>query len=156
MSESASVERAVREVLRFVDVDAEVEVERRENVFEVDISNPDRDVLIDREGQVLLAMEYLVPRVVRSWMGQGVPVKVDCDGFRADREQELRELALEIADEVRQDGVSQCLEPMSPADRRQIHIALADDPDVYTESEGDGYFKRVRVFPEDGPTHEAV
>lgn len=149
LSESASVERAVREVLRFLDVEAEVAVERREDLFEVEISNPDQDVLFDREGRVLQAMEYLVPRVVRSWMGQGVPVKVDCDGFRAEREQELRELALEIADEVCEDGVSQSLEPMNPADRRQVHLALADRTDVYTESEGEGYFKRVRVFPED-------
>ena len=99
MSESASVERAVRELLRFMDIEGEVTVARRSDVFEIEISDVEED-FPDREGRVLQAMEYLVPRVVRSWMGQGVPVKIDCDGFRAEREQELRELALDVANEV--------------------------------------------------------
>jgi spoIIIJ-associated protein len=146
LSETASVERAVREILRFLKLEAEVSVERRSDVFEVEISETERDVLLDEEGRTLQAMEYLVPRLVRSWMGQGVPVKVDCEGVRAGREQELRELAARVADQVRRGGPAQSLEPMSPADRRLVHLALADDPDVETESEGTGYYKRVRVL----------
>ena len=146
LSETASVERAVREILRFLKLQAALSVDRRSDVFEVEISETEREVLMDKEGRVLQAMEYLVPRLVRSWMGQGVPVKVDCEGFRAGREQELRDLATRVADEVRRDGTAQSLEPMSPADRRVVHLALADDPDVETESEGTGYYKRVRVL----------
>ena len=136
----------MREILRFLKLQAALSVDRRSDVFEVEISETEREVLMDKEGRVLQAMEYLVPRLVRSWMGQGVPVKVDCEGFRAGREQELRDLATRVADEVRRDGTAQSLEPMSPADRRVVHLALADDPDVETESEGTGYYKRVRVL----------
>lgn len=156
LSETASVERAVREILRFLRLEAEVAVARRPDVFEVEISHTDRDTLLDKEGRVLQAMEYLVPRLVRNWAGQGVPVKIDCEGFRAEREQELRELAAEIADQVRRDGVAQSLEPMHPADRRWVHLALADDPDVATESEGDGYYKRVRIFATDPGAEESA
>ena len=149
MSESASVERAVREVLRFLDLRAEVEVHRQPDGFEVEISDTDKDVLLDREGKVLQAIEYLVPRIVRGWMGQGVPVKIDCEGFRESREQELQELAERVADEVRSEGESKTLDPMGPADRRLIHLCLVDDPEVETESEGDGYYKRVRISPVD-------
>ena len=147
LSETASVERAVREVLRFLDVRAEIQVERRDEVFEVEILDPEPDVLIDDEGKVLQSIEYLAPRIARNFLGRGVPVKVDCDGFRAEREQELRDLALEVADEVRDEGEDQLLDPMSPADRRLIHLALVDEPDVETESEGRGYYKRVRILP---------
>ncbi len=144
-SETAAVERAVDEILRFLSVEGEVTVKRRPDVFAVDISEPDEEYLIDREGRLLQAMEYLIPRLVRSWTGQGVPVKVDSGGFRALREQELCDLASRVAAEVRRDGTSQSLEPMSPADRRLVHLALADDPDVETESEGQGFFKRIRI-----------
>lgn len=146
LSETVMVERAVREVLRFLRLEAEVAVERRPEVFEVEISRTDREALVDREGRVLQAMEYLVPRLVRSWAGQGVPVKVDCEGFRASRERELRELAARTAEQVRRAGTSQSLEPMHPADRRLVHVALSEHPDVETESIGDGYYKRIRVF----------
>lgn len=156
LSETASVERAVREILRVLRLEAEVAVARRPEVFEVDISHTDRDTLLDREGRVLQAMEYLVPRLVRNWAGQGVPVKIDCEGFRAARERELRELAAAAADQVRRDGVAQLLEPMHPADRRMVHLALADVPDVATESDGDGYYKRVRIFATAPSTEESA
>jgi spoIIIJ-associated protein len=156
LSETASVERAVREILRFLKLEAEVAVERRPDAFEVEISRTDRETLLDKEGRLLQAMEYLVPRLVRSWAGQGVPVKIDCDGFSAERERELRALAAQVADEVRRDGVAQSLEPMHPADRRWVHLALADDPEIATESEGDGYYKRVRIFATDSSADDSA
>jgi spoIIIJ-associated protein len=146
LSETASVERAVREILRFLKLEAEVAVERRPDAFEVEISRTDRETLLDKEGRLLQAMEYLVPRLVRSWAGQGVPVKIDCDGFRAERERELRALAAQVADEVRRDGVAQSLEPMHPA----------DDPEIATESEGDGYYTRVRIFATDSSADDSA
>jgi spoIIIJ-associated protein len=72
---------------------------------------------------------------------------VDCDNFHDIREERLRSLAQKVAEEVRRLQRSRTLEPMNPADRRIIHVTLADDPGVATESDGDGYFKRVTVRP---------
>ena len=74
-------------------------------------------------------------------------MRVDCDNFHEIREERLRSLAQRVAEEVRRQGRPRILEPMNPADRRIIHITLADDPGVVTESEGDGYFKRIMVRP---------
>ena len=74
-------------------------------------------------------------------------VRVDCDNFHEIREERLRSLAQQVAEEVRRRGKPRVLEPMNPGDRRIIHTTLADDPNVDTESEGDGYFKRIMVRP---------
>ncbi len=146
-SESESIERALEEILRFLRLDAEVSLHRGEDGFEVELSGGDYEVLTHGEGRILQSMEYLVPRMVRGWLGHGVPVKVDCGGFRESRAAELQDLAARVAEEVRREGTSQSLAPMSPADRRLVHLALAEVPDVETESEGDGYYKRVRIYP---------
>lgn len=146
-SESEAVRRALVEILGFLRLEAEVSLRRGEEGFEVELMGEDAEVLTRDEGQVLQSMEYLVPRMVRGWLGHGVPVKVDCEGFRESRAAELEDLAARVAEEVRRDGVAQSLDPMSPADRRLVHLALAEHPDVETESEGDGYYKRVRISP---------
>ena len=85
--------------------------------------------------------------MIRTLSGETVPVRVDCDNFHEIREERLRSLAQRVAEEVRRKGRPRVLEPMNPADRRIIHVTLADDPGVVTESEGDGYFKRVTIRP---------
>ncbi|MCP4589730.1 MAG: hypothetical protein GY842_03205 [bacterium] len=144
-SDSEAVERAVREVLRFMRVHAEISVQRGDEGFEVELSGSDRDTLTDDDGKLLQMMDHLIPRLVRGLCGQGVPCRVDFEGFRASYERELKELAARIAEEVRRDREAQSLAPMNPADRRIVHLALAEDPDVETESEGEGFYKRVRV-----------
>lgn len=146
-SESEAIRRAFQEILRFLRLEAEISLHRGEDGFEVELLGEDAEVLTRDEGQVLQSMEYLVPRMVRGWLGHGVPVRVDCEGFRASRAAELEALAARVAEQVLRDGAAQCLDPMSPADRRLVHLALAEHPDVETESEGDGYYKRVRITP---------
>jgi len=149
-SESEAVRRALLEILRFLRLEAEVSLRRGEDGFEVELTGEGAEVLTRDEGQVLQSVEYLVPRMVRGWLGHGVPVRVDCEGFRESRAAEIEKLAARIAEEVQRDGVAQSLDPMSPADRRLVHLALAEHPDVETESEGDGYYKRVRISPVGG------
>jgi spoIIIJ-associated protein len=119
-----------------------------EGRLEVELSGSDTDRCFEEEGEVLRAMEHLLPRLIRSLCGgEAVPVRIDCDNFHEIREEQLRTLAQRVAAEVRRRGRPRTLEPMNPADRRVIHMTLADDPGVMTESEGEGYFKRVSVRP---------
>ena len=92
-------------------------------------------------------MEHILPRMVRGLSGTGVPCRVDSEGFRAAYEQELEHMARAGAEEVRQGYEDKLLEPMNPAERRVVHLALVDDSSVETESEGSGFLKRVRIFP---------
>jgi spoIIIJ-associated protein len=118
-----------------------------EDRLEVDLSGPDVDWCFADDGELVMAVEHLLPRLIRSMSGETTLVRVDCDNFQEIREERLRSLAQRVAEEVRRRNKPRTLEPMNPADRRIVHMTLADDPGVVTESEGDGYFKRITVRP---------
>jgi spoIIIJ-associated protein len=122
-------------------------IHQGEGRLEIDLSGEDADFCFDEEGEILRAIEHLLPRVIRAATGEAIPCRVDCESFHEIREEQLRSLAQRVAEEVRRRGRSRTLEPMNPADRRIVHMTLADDPHVETESEGDGYFKRIVVRP---------
>ncbi len=145
--EVEAIEEAVDQLGDLAGMKLTSSVRREGRGFEIELSGPDSGVLLEHQGSGLDAVEHLLPRLVRGLNGQGVPCRVDSDGFRGAREEELRRLARDTAEEVSQERVERRLEPMNPADRRQIHMALVDDPAVRTESEGEGFLKCVRVLP---------
>ena len=134
-------------LLDFVDVEAEAELYRNDERIEVELYGPDDHILLDDDGQLLLAMEHLLPRMLRGLYGDAFPVRVDCADFHFEREERLREMARRTADEVRRRGKPRTLDELDPAERRIVHLALADDPSVETESVGSGYYKRLKVVP---------
>lgn len=134
-------------LLRVAGLDLEPRVLQGEDRLEVDLSGPDVDWCFADDGELVLAIEHLLPRLIRSLSGEAALVRVDCDNFQEIREERLRSLAQRMAEEVRRFGKPRTLEPLNPADRRVIHVTLADDPHVITESDGDGYFKRITIRP---------
>lgn len=141
--------RAGNKLIDVLDVELDVRVERRDDEFFVDFTGEEADLLTENDGKILQAIEQLLPRMVRGLAGQGLPCSIDCEGFKETRVRELKELALQAADDVRSEGDDVLLRPMNPADRRVVHLALADDPDVETESTGEGFMKRLRIVPAD-------
>ncbi len=145
--ESAAIGKAVEALIQLMDLRLEASVEQDDEGFEIELSGLDKDALMEMDGRLLRSIEHLLPRLARSFLGHGVSCRVDCEGFRAAHEEELQELAREVADEVERDEEEQILEPMNPADRRVVHMELAEDPAVRTVSEGEGFLKRVRIVP---------
>ncbi len=146
MAEAAA--KAAGLLVRIAGLDLTPKVFQGEERLEVDLSGEDVDWCFADDGELLMSMEHLLPRMIRSLSGgETAVVRVDCDNFHEIREERLRSLAQRVAEEVRRRGKPRILEPMNPADRRIIHTTLADDPNVMTESEGDGYFKRIMVRP---------
>jgi spoIIIJ-associated protein len=139
--------KGVEVLLRIAGLNLTPHIYQGEERLEIDLVGTDVDWCFADDGELLMAMEHLLPRIIRSLSGEAVLCRVDCDNFHEIREERLRSLAQKAADEVRQRGRSRTLVPMNPADRRIIHVTLADDPAVVTESEGEGYFKRITVRP---------
>ena len=139
--------KATELLLRVAGLELEPRILQGEERLEIDLSGEDVVWCFADDGEFLMAVEHLLPRMIRSLSGEPVPVRVDCDNFHDIREERLRSLAQKVAEEVRRLHRPRTLEPMNPADRRIIHVTLADDPGVATESDGDGYFKRVTVRP---------
>ncbi|REJ81530.1 MAG: hypothetical protein DWQ36_25115 [Acidobacteria bacterium] len=145
--ETASAARWVEAVLDLADLDTEARVEMRGEVVWIDLSGPDEDLLLEDSGQLLQSIQHLMPRLMQSDLGRVVTCVADSGGFREYHAERLRVQAVEAAEAVRRDGRAISLEPMNPPDRREVHIALAEDPAVDTESSGRGYFKRITVRP---------
>ena len=140
--------KAANLLVRLAGLDLKPRVFQGEERLEVDLVGDDVDWCFADDGEILMAIEHLLPRMIRSLSGgETTAVRVDCDNFHEIREERLRSLAQRVAEEVRKRGKPRVLEPMNPGDRRIIHTTLADDPNVVTESEGDGYFKRIMVRP---------
>lgn len=139
--------KAAQQLLDTADLDAEFEVLQGEDRLEVEFWGPDQEVLLRDRGRVLLAIQHLLPRLIRGQAGDSTAVRVDSDNFHEIREERLRDLAQRVAAEVQQEGRMKTLEPMSPDERRIIHLTLADDATVETESRGQGLFKRVMIRP---------
>jgi spoIIIJ-associated protein len=125
-----------------------VEIRRRpakEMLFE--LIGDDVEPLLASGGEGLSGLEVLTGRIASRQLGRPVYPRLDAEGFRAHQRESLEELALRSAEEAKRTQRPQLLPPLSPAERRLIHLALAEDPEVETRSEGEGFLKRVAVRP---------
>ncbi|MDA8015891.1 MAG: hypothetical protein MPN21_00470 [Thermoanaerobaculia bacterium] len=142
--ELAAFEFAVERTLDVMDLEIEYTIVEGD-IFKIEFSGEDADLLTEDDGRVLKAFEHVLPRIVRGLVGESHNCKVDCEGFRAEHEDQLVELAQSAADGVRDTGEAKVLQQMNPSDRRIIHLALVNDSEVETVSQGRGYMKRVRI-----------
>ena len=136
------------EFLEKLQMAGEAEVTAGEDQLTISIDSGKTDgLLIGRKGETLDAYEHLLRRIVAKKTGYEGRILVDVGGYRERREKRLAELALSLASRVSLSGEPQMTELLSPRERRVIHLALKDHPDVTTEGLGEGSLKRVRIFP---------
>jgi spoIIIJ-associated protein len=143
-------ERLLTEVLERMGIEATVEHRldgRDEGPAILDVRGAELGALIGWRGDTLRALQLLLNNMVRREMPEAEPVVLDIERYRARREDSVRELALRVADRAKQNQERIGLEAMQPFERRAVHTALADDPDVSTESEGEDPDRRVVISP---------
>lgn len=126
-----------------------VEIERLEDdCYAVEIFGGDPGKIIGRGGRTLAALEYLTNTFINRDEAEGrVRVSIDVGGYKRRRDDRLRQEAQRAAAKVRKSGMAVELAPMSAAERRIIHLTLANDPAVMSESSGEGKNRRVVVKP---------
>jgi spoIIIJ-associated protein len=100
-----------------------------------------------RYGQALDALQFLANLLFARRLRSELRLALDADGYRERRANSLRERALDLAREVKARQEEAELEPLPPHERRIIHTALAEDPDIYTYSEGDEPDRRIVISP---------
>jgi len=113
----------------------------------LDVTGEDLGILIGRRGATLAALQYLVNVMINRQFQSKVVVSVDVEGYKRRREEALRGLAQRMAQRVKQTGRPVTLEPMPAAERRIVHLALVNDPDVVTSSIGNGEDRKVMISP---------
>src|SRR5258708_33126945 len=115
----------------------------------VELAGPDSALLLERGGEALRALEHIAQQMLRLAPDEHEKVSFDCMNHRAMRLQELRLAAGVAADRVRKNGMPQEFGPMSSRERRVLHLALRDMPDLRTESHGEAGQRHVVLFPKD-------
>jgi spoIIIJ-associated protein len=115
----------------------------------VDFAGPDSPLLLDRGGELLRALELLALEMLRLQHGEHEKISFDCQNQRSLRLEELRMAATVAAEKVRQTGSPYTFAPMSSRERRIVHLALRDQTDLRTESDGEGMRRCVVVYPAD-------
>lgn len=139
--------KALREILERMGIDAEVSAfDDGERIF-LDAHGAESGLIIGKKGATLDALQYIVNRIVSKKPNDGPGVVVDAEGYRGRREDSLADLAKRLAEKAVKTGRPVPVEPMNPANRRIVHVTLVDHPGVTTESDGEGLFRRVVIYP---------
>lgn len=134
-------------MLKLMNLEAEVTLSVEGHKVGVHIKGGDNhDVIVGREGSTLDALQYLLRKIVSQKFPERITLSLDAGTYRHDRQKELEQLALELAEKVKETGKSQMISALNPAERRLVHVVLQDDTAVRSASIGEGLFKKVRIY----------
>jgi spoIIIJ-associated protein len=135
-------------ILTAMGLDATVTLRRTEDeTYLLEVTGEDMGVVIGKHGNTINALQYLVGLIAHKRVGHRVRVVVDAEEYRARREQMLVDMAQSYAEQVKRTGQEAVLDALQSFERRIIHTALIDDPDVRTYSEGEEPDRRVVISP---------
>ena len=150
----AITKATIQELLHHMDIRAEVHAEMGAPDDEdgpapvlANITGGDLSILIGRQAETLNALQLITRLIVGKEVGNIAHVVIDVEGYRKRREDALRQLAEKMAQQAISTGRRQSLEPMSPAERRVIHMTLRDSAGVTTESVGEEPRRKVVIVP---------
>jgi len=135
----------LEDIFARTDLKLRVAVKRRSTGPVLDIEGADSELLQSQTGELLEAVQHLINQIFGRQLPAGERLVCDVEGFRATREAELQAMANLAAKRVRDSGVSFTFQPMNANERRIIHLTLADQEDLYTESIGEGSERKLKV-----------
>jgi spoIIIJ-associated protein len=135
----------VQNVVKAMGVELTARIEDSPEGTRINLEGDDGGVLIRRGGEGLQALQHVVATAFRRQLGDDNRVVVDCNGFRKDKDAEIKQIARFMAEKARTSGMPQEIGPLNPYERRIVHIAIAEDPTVSSESIGDAFMKTVII-----------
>ena len=145
MSLTADIAGFVQNVVNAMGVTLTATIEETPDGTRINLEGEDGGVLIRRDGEGLQALQHLVATAFRRQLGDDTRVVIDCNNFRKNKGAELKQMAHFIAGKARASGMPQEMGPLNPYERRIVHLAIAEDPAVTSESIGDAFIKTVII-----------
>jgi spoIIIJ-associated protein len=145
MSLTTDIVNFVERVVNAMGVALTVSIEETPEATRINLVGEEGGVLIRRGGEGLQALQHLVATAFRRQLGDDNRYVIDCNGYRKEKDAELRQMALFMAEKARTSGTPQEMGPLNPYERRIIHLAIAEDPAVTSESIGDAFLKTVII-----------
>lgn len=132
-----TIQKQIENLLKAASIEAKVTVVEENETFMVTIDGDDNALLIGKHGNTLSSLEHIIALMVAKNTGEFKHVTVEVGDYRKEREEYLRDLVSRLKEEVLTTGVSKSIQGLKPWERRLVHMYLADDTDVVTESEGE-------------------
>lgn len=145
MSLTTDIAAFVQNVVNAMGITLTPKIEESPEGTRIDLEGEDGGLLIRRGGEGLQALQHLVATAFRRQLGDDNRVIIDCNGFRREKDAELRQMAHYMAEKAKSSGISQEMGPLNPYERRIVHLAIAEDPAVTSESIGDAFMKTVII-----------
>ena len=145
MGLTSEITSFVQRVVDAMGVAVTVTAEEGPEGTRINLDGDDGGVLVRRGGEGLQALQHLVATAFRKQLDDDRRIVIDCNGYRRDKDAELRQMAKFFAEKARSVGVPQEMGPLNPYERRIVHLAVAEDPSVTSESIGDAFMKTVII-----------
>lgn len=143
----AVAKQLTQKLLELLTLPAHFEISEKEDIITINLKTDNPALLIGYHGETLASFQFILSIMVYKKLGGWVRIMVDVADYRQRRQMTLEQMALSVAQRVKFSGEQHFLPPMSPSERRIIHLALANQPEVETVSEGEGYQRRVVIRP---------
>jgi len=125
---------------------SEVTLRVEDTALRCHISGEHEDELVGSEGRTLDSMQYLLRKMTSSRLPDRMMLSLDAGDFRQRRAEELKNRALQLAEEVKETGKTQAIPALNPAERREVHMILQADKAIRSRSVGDGLFKKILIY----------
>ena len=145
MSLTTEITEFLQDVVAAMGVTLSPTVEETPDGTRINLEGEDGGVLVRRDGEGLQALQHLTATAFRRQLGDDQRIVIDCNGFRRDKDLELKQMARFNAEKARSSGVAQEMGPLNPYERRIVHLAIAEDADATSESIGDALMKTVII-----------
>jgi spoIIIJ-associated protein len=142
---STQIAEFVQTVVNAMGVALTAQIEETPEATRINLAGEDGGVLVRRSGEGLQALQHIVATTFRKQLGEDNRIVIDCNGFRRDKDAELKTMARFLADKARTSGMPQEMGPLNPYERRIVHLAITDDPGATSESIGDAFMKTVII-----------
>ncbi len=137
----------LQQIIDLITTDAEISVKKNTGRILFYIKGGNVAILIGKRGQTLEAMQYLVEKIVNKHSEQRIRIQIDIEGYLAKKQNNLKGLAMRLAEKAKLSGKLITIGQMNAHDRRIVHLALKDDSGVKTQSVGNGFLKKLLIFP---------
>ncbi len=138
--------KTLREIIELMGIKAHVEGQRKEGKIFLEIKGDGSGLIIGKHGQTLDALQYIINKIAANRHKElKEKIILDTENYRARRVEALQNMALRLREKVKKMKKAVTIGPLSPQDRRVIHITLNGDEDVRTESKGEGFYKQLVI-----------
>ncbi len=140
-------EAVLQRVIDFITTGAAISVKREKERVLYQVNGGETGVLIGRRGQTLEAIQYLVEKIVNKHASERIRVQVDIEGYLDGRKNRLKNLANRLSEKAKRTGKPVTIGQLNSHDRRIVHLSLKEDNGVRTQSMGDGFYRKLVIFP---------